>query len=425
MKKSTILWLTALIAILSVGSGCPKVEVVCEEGETQEGFCPDGTQSTQSCLADGSGWEMCDCPKGNSPSDLGSDEGIEWCDTETGLCWQDPPYQKERGLCWEAANDYCDELSFDGHDDWRLPNINELRTLLVGCPNTEDGGACPVKDGSGWGDMDVETCASCVTGEAADEGELGLYDCYWDSELQGTCNRDTEDDPAVEYWTSSPNVDDPEIWAAFIHFGSGIIGYNHTVSWGDVRCVRDKTSTEGDPVCAPNDTKQCTCDDEDTGAQKCSYDGSSWGSCVCIGPDDIFENECPSYEGGLKPEDCNPISVTVTAPDNFPGNPFSLTGHIYTEDRCCPPNGPPDGGWTIYENPGLTADTPYVMDVYGIDIARSECLPPGYYWVLITVAMREDDPMQLVDWQGISAETVELGKGDVDGVEIELIYVGE
>jgi hypothetical protein len=65
------------------------------------------------------------------------------------------------------------------------------------------------------------------------------------------------------------------------------------------------------------------------------------------------------------------------------------------------------------------------MDVYGINIAKSECLPPGYYWVLITVGMREDDPMQLVDWQGISAETVELGKGDVDGVEIELIYVGE
>ncbi|MBW2184498.1 MAG: DUF1566 domain-containing protein, partial [Deltaproteobacteria bacterium] len=149
MKKSTILWLTALIAMLSVGSGCPKVEVVCEDGEAQECFCPDGTQNTQSCLADGSGWELCACPKGNSPSDLGSDEGIEWCDTETGLCWQDPPYQKGRGLCWEAANDYCEQLIFDGHDDWWLPNITELRTLVVGCPQLETGGACPLEDGSG------------------------------------------------------------------------------------------------------------------------------------------------------------------------------------------------------------------------------------------------------------------------------------
>ncbi len=417
MKKSTIIWLTALIAMLSVGSGCPKVEVVCEDGEAQECFCPDGTQNTQSCLADGSGWEMCPCPKGNSPSDLGSDEGIEWCDTETGLCWQDPPYQKGRGLCWEAANDYCEQLIFDGHDDWWLPNITELRTLVVGCPQLETGGACPLEDGSGWEAMDEENSPKC---RSCGDGEVSM-DCNWIPSLKGTCNRDTPQDPSVEYWSSSPNADNPTVWAAFLHFGSKTMGFNHTASWADVRCVRNK-SPDGAPMCDPNDTEQCTCDGGKTGAKKCSSDGSGWGECVCIAAGEDFENECGT-ETTIDHDECTKITVTVTAPDGFPGNPFTLTGFVWAEDRCCPANGPPDGGWDVYENSGLTADTPFVMNVYTITIDETTCLPTGEYKVGIIVMMNEDDPVQEQNWAGFSDAI--MVAGDVDGVEIELIYVGE
>ena len=50
-------------------------------------------------------------------------------DTETGLMWQ----QGEAGaMDWEAAITYCENLVLPvgGYDDWRLPNRNELQSLV-------------------------------------------------------------------------------------------------------------------------------------------------------------------------------------------------------------------------------------------------------------------------------------------------------
>jgi hypothetical protein len=48
-------------------------------------------------------------------------------DKSTGLMWQ----QETAGpMTWKAAISYCEDLSLSGHDDWRLPNINELQSLL-------------------------------------------------------------------------------------------------------------------------------------------------------------------------------------------------------------------------------------------------------------------------------------------------------
>jgi len=48
-------------------------------------------------------------------------------DKSTGLMWQ----QKTAGsMTWKEAISYCEGLSLGGHDDWRLPNINELQSLL-------------------------------------------------------------------------------------------------------------------------------------------------------------------------------------------------------------------------------------------------------------------------------------------------------
>jgi hypothetical protein len=49
-------------------------------------------------------------------------------DTKTGLIWQ----QAEAGLMttWEDALTYCENLNLANHDDWRMPNINELGSLV-------------------------------------------------------------------------------------------------------------------------------------------------------------------------------------------------------------------------------------------------------------------------------------------------------
>ena len=50
-------------------------------------------------------------------------------DNTTGLQWQDDYSDNGDNIKeakWTDAIDYCEALSLGGHDDWRLPNFNEL-----------------------------------------------------------------------------------------------------------------------------------------------------------------------------------------------------------------------------------------------------------------------------------------------------------
>jgi len=47
-------------------------------------------------------------------------------DTVTGLIWQQA--HTKRG--WKAANTYCEDLDYANHHGWRLPNLQELRTIV-------------------------------------------------------------------------------------------------------------------------------------------------------------------------------------------------------------------------------------------------------------------------------------------------------
>jgi len=53
-------------------------------------------------------------------------------DTVTGLMWIKNP--SEAGLSspmyWYDAVNACENLNFAGHDDWRMPNINELMSIV-------------------------------------------------------------------------------------------------------------------------------------------------------------------------------------------------------------------------------------------------------------------------------------------------------
>ncbi len=50
-------------------------------------------------------------------------------DTTTCLMWQDDNASKTVTKNWQGAIDYCEELSFAGFEDWRLPNYNELYSI--------------------------------------------------------------------------------------------------------------------------------------------------------------------------------------------------------------------------------------------------------------------------------------------------------
>jgi hypothetical protein len=58
-------------------------------------------------------------------STVGSDEIVT--DSATGLIWQKGHAAGKR---WKEALEYCENLDYAGYTDWRLPNINELVSLM-------------------------------------------------------------------------------------------------------------------------------------------------------------------------------------------------------------------------------------------------------------------------------------------------------
>ena len=158
-----------MVLLLSAGvMCCVSCMKKCEPGETQPGYCPDSTVTEQVCKDDGSGWEPADCANKYS----------FWNDPATNLTWQDP--QKDAytpddpGLGQQDALRYCEELVLGGYDDWRLPNIDELRTIVRGNPNTMTGGDCPVHDGSSKADMKNPACSPVPDYQGPGDGG-----CYW------------------------------------------------------------------------------------------------------------------------------------------------------------------------------------------------------------------------------------------------------
>ena len=125
---------------------------------------------------------------------------------------------------WATAVNYCGNLKEGGYDDWRLPTIDELRTLIKICPKTERGGSCKVSEKNA---CLADNCFSqdCYCGENKEDGhysKLGDGDGVW-------------------LWSSSGNSDDPErFW--YVSFASGMVGSLVKEGYeGDddsVRCVR-------------------------------------------------------------------------------------------------------------------------------------------------------------------------------------------
>jgi hypothetical protein len=50
-------------------------------------------------------------------------------DNLTGLMWTKDAQQIRGGMSWTDALDACNNLSFAGYNDWRMPNIRELASL--------------------------------------------------------------------------------------------------------------------------------------------------------------------------------------------------------------------------------------------------------------------------------------------------------
>lgn len=145
-----------------------------------------------------------------------------WADSATGLEWQIlPTGGKTR---WQPGYDNCETLNLGGYDDWRLPTISELRSLIRGCDATITGGACGVTDECSATPCQDLVCNCSPPGDG--------YQA-WPAELAGDVG---------QYWSSSSVTDGVPGRVWYVDFGSGTIS-NFTINSGDryllyTRCVR-------------------------------------------------------------------------------------------------------------------------------------------------------------------------------------------
>ncbi len=145
-----------------------------------------------------------------------------WLDARTGLCWQNPSGSDTDDYGWSEAIDHCDQLAL-GEGPWHLPTIDELRTLIDGCPGTEPGGACEVSDDCNGGGCLSADCSSCE-----DLAGPGTGGCYAPPELEGPCSL---------FWTSLPDdQNDGFSWAINLRDGDVTSVIDGSLMYG--RCVR-------------------------------------------------------------------------------------------------------------------------------------------------------------------------------------------
>jgi hypothetical protein len=159
-------------------------------------------------------------------TDTGAATALEDCaggagryDPATDLCWQDPPSTDT--MIWNVAKYYCEAMSLGGHDDWVVPSIEQLVSLVAGC----DKSGCEVSDPGCLAESCADGCESC-----ANNAGPGAGDCYWDPSLGGDCE-------SGMYWSSSSSADDDTYgWVVLFRVGGVDVEAKSYSTF--VRCVR-------------------------------------------------------------------------------------------------------------------------------------------------------------------------------------------
>jgi len=243
------------------------------------------------------------CERPDLTSDVESAYDYASCTTIEGNMWS-PPSSGEIPI-WNDAVDYCNNLTACGYSDWRLPNINELRTLIKNCPGSQSSGACSVSDPDHLSRDDWSGDCYCEEKNSNDYSYSKLGDDYF-----------------VELWSSSVQSDNSDyVWGVLFEDG-GVIDLNKdqrdSSGFHYVRCVRlENSGYEDNPDSADSDSDTDTgsYDNPDSADSDSDTDTGSYDN-----PDSGSESECGNSivdEG----EECDGGAMDCTAidPDYYTG----------------------------------------------------------------------------------------------------------
>lgn len=137
------------------------------------------------------------------------------------LCW----YTVERpAALFTSAQSHCNGSTRDGFTDWRLPMIDELKSLIVGCGTKT---TCPVSTScTEVGRCHTSGCLGCTPRMGS-----GVNGCYWSATL-GDC--------VASGLYSSTSVEGGPNFKWVVEFASAGIGYVDGTYSSPYRCVRPR-----------------------------------------------------------------------------------------------------------------------------------------------------------------------------------------
>ena len=155
------------------------------------------------------------CGGGSDPDfpECGENPVFPCSDPESGLVWSE---KASHSKIWSEAVFYCENLEEGGAKKWRLPNIDELRTLVQECYGTVTGSECRVSDARGCLSYDLCWSTFCL----CEFDDSGKYSKFSDSDW---------------FWSSS---EAGEEGAWYINFYEAKIVDDHKQSSHSVRCVK-------------------------------------------------------------------------------------------------------------------------------------------------------------------------------------------
>lgn len=160
--------------------------------------------------------------KASSARENGIADAGMWTDPASSLMWQEPQFVEQRP--WAEAAKACDALELAGYDDWRLPIIDELRSLARGCDATVTGGPCGVTD-----DCLETSCSSAACDGCPEFGGPDPDGCYRSESLTADC---------MTTWSSDAPPDLPEdVWTVGFA-GCHVRHFPKTWDNLNTRCVR-------------------------------------------------------------------------------------------------------------------------------------------------------------------------------------------
>ncbi|MBP5202491.1 DUF1566 domain-containing protein [bacterium] len=112
--------------------------------------------------------------------ECGEDLSFPCADPASGLVWSEKAHLQKN---WDEALFYCENLEEGGIKDWRLPNIDELRTLIQECYGTVSGGECRVSETSNCLSYDLcwSTFCYCEFDDSGKYNKFGDAGGFWSS----------------------------------------------------------------------------------------------------------------------------------------------------------------------------------------------------------------------------------------------------